>query len=207
MLTQTFPSAFAAAISESDTLFAGAGEVFFSVLGVDFVASASLVCNFSVAAAVSADAVSAELFAPFFAFFVTTFVASSAWWALSGGNVEIDLIYQSQILVAFGILDLIDADRIDLSQHPVLQPERWQRFRIVISSMARKRAAVNLYHKLLQNVSRGIDNAARQERSDLASPRCSFQRLARNLPESVGLLIKSTVMRVRFPLPTESDHD
>jgi hypothetical protein len=25
--------------------------------------------------------------------------------------------------VAFGILDLIDADRIDLAQHPVLQPE------------------------------------------------------------------------------------
>jgi hypothetical protein len=50
-------------------------------------------------------------------------------------------------------------------------------------------------------------NTSRQERSDLASSRCSFQRLARNLPETVGFLIKSTVMRVRFPLPTESDHD
>ena len=38
-------------------------------------------------------------------------------------DVEIDLINQSQVLVAFGILDLIDADRIDLSQHPMLQPE------------------------------------------------------------------------------------
>ena len=39
-------------------------------------------------------------------------------------DVEIDLINQSQVLVAFGILDLIDADRIDLAWHPVLQPER-----------------------------------------------------------------------------------
>jgi hypothetical protein len=30
-------------------------------------------------------------------------------------DVEIDLINQSQILVAFGILGLIDADRIDLA--------------------------------------------------------------------------------------------
>ena len=30
-------------------------------------------------------------------------------------DVEIDLINQSQVLVAFGILDLIDADRIDLA--------------------------------------------------------------------------------------------
>jgi hypothetical protein len=38
-------------------------------------------------------------------------------------DVEIDLINQSQVLVDSGILDLIDADRIDLSQHPMLQPE------------------------------------------------------------------------------------
>ena len=30
-------------------------------------------------------------------------------------DVEIDLLNQSQVLVAFGILDLIDADRIDLA--------------------------------------------------------------------------------------------
>jgi len=30
-------------------------------------------------------------------------------------DVEIDLLNQSQLLVAFGILDLIDADRIDLA--------------------------------------------------------------------------------------------
>ena len=39
------------------------------------------------------------------------------------GDVEIDLINQRQVLVAFGVLDFIDADRIDLAEHPVLQPE------------------------------------------------------------------------------------
>jgi len=38
-------------------------------------------------------------------------------------DVEIDLINQSQVLVAFGILDLIDADRIGFGLDPVLQPE------------------------------------------------------------------------------------
>jgi hypothetical protein len=33
---------------------------------------------------------------------------------------EIDLINQCQVLVAFGVLDFIDADRIDLSQQTVL---------------------------------------------------------------------------------------
>jgi len=39
------------------------------------------------------------------------------------GDAEIDLINQCQVLVAFGVLNFIDADRIDLAQHPVLQPE------------------------------------------------------------------------------------
>src|SRR5580692_6894846 len=38
-------------------------------------------------------------------------------------DVEIDLINRGQVLVAFSVLDLIDADRIDFAQHPVLQPE------------------------------------------------------------------------------------
>ena len=38
-------------------------------------------------------------------------------------DTEIDLINQSQVLVAFGVLDFIDADRIDLAKQPVLQPE------------------------------------------------------------------------------------
>ena len=39
------------------------------------------------------------------------------------GDAEIDLINQGQVLVAFGVLDLIDADGVDLAEHPVLQPE------------------------------------------------------------------------------------
>ena len=38
-------------------------------------------------------------------------------------DAEIDLINQRQILVAFGVLDFIDADGVDLAEHPVLQPE------------------------------------------------------------------------------------
>ena len=38
-------------------------------------------------------------------------------------DVESDLINQSNVLVAFGILDLIDADRMGLAWHPVLQSE------------------------------------------------------------------------------------
>src|SRR5689334_57983 len=38
-------------------------------------------------------------------------------------NVEVDLVNQRQVLVAFGILDLIDADGIDFSKHPMLRPE------------------------------------------------------------------------------------
>ena len=39
------------------------------------------------------------------------------------GDAEIDLVNQRQILVAFGILDLIDSDGVDLAEHAVLQPE------------------------------------------------------------------------------------
>src|SRR5713226_473716 len=39
------------------------------------------------------------------------------------GNAEVNLINQRQVLVAFGVLDFIDADRIDLAKQPVLQPE------------------------------------------------------------------------------------
>jgi hypothetical protein len=35
------------------------------------------------------------------------------------GDVEIDLINQCQILVPFGVLDLIDADGVDLAEGPV----------------------------------------------------------------------------------------
>ena len=38
-------------------------------------------------------------------------------------TLEIDLINQRQVLVAFGVLDLVDADGIDLAERPVLQPE------------------------------------------------------------------------------------
>ena len=37
------------------------------------------------------------------------------------GDAQIDLINQCQILVAFGILDLIDTDGVDLTELPVLQ--------------------------------------------------------------------------------------
>ena len=39
------------------------------------------------------------------------------------GDAEIDLVNQRQVLVAFGVLDFIDADGVDLAEHPVLQPE------------------------------------------------------------------------------------
>jgi hypothetical protein len=73
--------------------------------------------------------------------------------------------------------------------------------------MARKQAAANLYHKPLQTVSRGVDKrgATREERFGLSQMLISAA--SEDLPETVGLLVKSTVMRVRLPLPTESDHD
>ncbi len=37
------------------------------------------------------------------------------------GDAEIDLIDQRQVLVAFGVLDFIDADGVDLAERPVLQ--------------------------------------------------------------------------------------
>jgi hypothetical protein len=37
------------------------------------------------------------------------------------GDADIDLIDQRQILVAFGVLNFIDADRVDLAEHAVLQ--------------------------------------------------------------------------------------
>jgi hypothetical protein len=39
-------------------------------------------------------------------------------------DVEIDLIDQRQILVAFGVLDFVNADGVDLAKHPVLQAVR-----------------------------------------------------------------------------------
>lgn len=38
-------------------------------------------------------------------------------------HVEIDLINQREVLVTFGVLDFVDADRIDLAQYPAFQPE------------------------------------------------------------------------------------
>ncbi len=38
-------------------------------------------------------------------------------------DAEIDLINQRQVLVAFGVLDFIDADGIDLAEHPMFQPK------------------------------------------------------------------------------------
>ena len=38
-------------------------------------------------------------------------------------DAEIDLINQGQVFVAFGVLNFIDADRIDLSRQSVLQSE------------------------------------------------------------------------------------
>lgn len=38
-------------------------------------------------------------------------------------KAEIDLIDQRQILVPFGVLNLVHADGVDLSEYPVLQPE------------------------------------------------------------------------------------
>src|SRR5262249_37291050 len=39
-------------------------------------------------------------------------------------NVEVDLINQRQVLVAFGVLDLINFDGVDLAERAVLQSER-----------------------------------------------------------------------------------
>ena len=36
-------------------------------------------------------------------------------------NVEVDLINQRQVLVAFGLLDLIDSDSIDLTESAICQ--------------------------------------------------------------------------------------
>src|SRR5580658_6705108 len=38
-------------------------------------------------------------------------------------DADIDLVNQRQILVPFGILDLVDSDGIDLAKHAVLQSE------------------------------------------------------------------------------------
>src|ERR1019366_3117743 len=37
-------------------------------------------------------------------------------------DVEIDLINQRQIFVAFGVLNLVDPDGVDSAEHPMLQP-------------------------------------------------------------------------------------
>jgi hypothetical protein len=37
------------------------------------------------------------------------------------GDADIDLVDQRQILVPFGLLDFVNADGVDLPQHPVLQ--------------------------------------------------------------------------------------
>src|SRR2546430_1665217 len=39
------------------------------------------------------------------------------------GDAEIDLVNEREILVPFGVLDLVNADSVDLAEHPVLQPE------------------------------------------------------------------------------------
>jgi hypothetical protein len=36
----------------------------------------------------------------------------------------VNLINQRQVLVAFGVLDLVDTDGVDLAERAVLQPER-----------------------------------------------------------------------------------
>src|SRR5437763_6138185 len=38
-------------------------------------------------------------------------------------DAEIDLVNQRQILVPFGMLDLVDADGVDLTEDPRLKPE------------------------------------------------------------------------------------
>jgi len=38
------------------------------------------------------------------------------------GDTYIDLVDQRQILVAFGVLDFVNADRVDLAQRAVLSP-------------------------------------------------------------------------------------
>jgi hypothetical protein len=40
------------------------------------------------------------------------------------GDADIHLIDQRQILVAFGVLNFIDADRVDLAEHAVVQPPK-----------------------------------------------------------------------------------
>ena len=37
------------------------------------------------------------------------------------GDAEIDLVDQGQVFVAFGVLDFVDSDGVDLAEHPVLQ--------------------------------------------------------------------------------------
>jgi hypothetical protein len=39
------------------------------------------------------------------------------------GDAEIYLIDQRQVVVAFGVLDFIDADRVDLAQRPVFEAQ------------------------------------------------------------------------------------
>ena len=51
------------------------------------------------------------------------FDGSFAAYPKQARDVEIDLVNQRQVLVAFGVLDFIDADSVDLTQHPVLQPK------------------------------------------------------------------------------------
>jgi hypothetical protein len=45
------------------------------------------------------------------------FLAHSA----QAGDADVDLIDQGQVLVAFGVLDFIDADGVDLAECAVLQ--------------------------------------------------------------------------------------
>ena len=39
------------------------------------------------------------------------------------GDAEIDLVDQRQVLVAFGVLDFIDSDGVDLAERAMLQPQ------------------------------------------------------------------------------------
>ena len=39
------------------------------------------------------------------------------------GDVEIDLVNQGQIFVPLGVLNLVDSDRVDPTEHPMLQSE------------------------------------------------------------------------------------
>jgi hypothetical protein len=127
VLTQTLPSALAAEISDSETVFAGADFASFAVpVGyfVPSVFSTGLVVFVSVAAALLVASL-----ADFFARLVTVLVASSSWAARKGGITTrpISAITVDATLLNFLIVDDIIAPWIERQriQNSRIQKSEW----------------------------------------------------------------------------------